>query len=67
MVERNLAVNDVVLIVDMNSPRCRWPLGRMQEVFQDRQGFVRSAMVRTATSVLKRPITKLILVLETEQ
>ena len=65
-VERNLAVNDVVLIIDMSSPRCKWPLGRVKEVFPDRKGFVRSAMVQTATSVLKRPISKLVLVLETE-
>ena len=65
-VGRNLAVGDVVLVADMNMPRCRWPLGRVLEVFPDRKGFVRSVMVKTTASVFKRPISKLVLVLETE-
>ena len=64
--ERNLAVGDVVLVADMNSPRCQWPLGRVTEVFPDQKGFVRSVMVRTAMSLLKRPISKPVLLLETE-
>ena len=64
--ERNLKVGDVVLIADVTTPRCRWPLGRVTEVFPDRKGFVRSVLVRTTTSVLKRPISKLVLVLESE-
>ncbi|XP_043206518.1 uncharacterized protein LOC122393826 isoform X1 [Amphibalanus amphitrite] len=65
-VQRNLQVDDVVLVADMNSPRCHWPLGRVTEVFPDRKGFVRSVIVRTTTSTLKRPISKLVLVLESE-
>ena len=61
-VMRNLKVGDVVLIVDVSVPRAQWPLGRVIEVFPDDKGFVRSAEVRTARSVLKRPITKLVLV-----
>ncbi|XP_043222648.1 uncharacterized protein LOC122381925 [Amphibalanus amphitrite] len=57
---KNLSVGDVVLVVDVNSPRCRWPLGRVLEVFPDGEGLVRSAMVKTASSVLKRPISKLV-------
>ena len=64
--ERNLAVNDVVLVMDTSTPRSRWPLGRIKETFPDRKGFVRSAMVQTETSVLKRPISKLVLILEAE-
>ena len=65
-IKRNISVGDVVLVADMNSPRCRWPLGRVTETFPDKKGFVRSVMVKTAVSVLKRPISKLVLVLETE-
>ena len=64
--QRNLQVDDVVLVADMNTPRCHWPLGRVIEVFADKKGFVRAVMVRTAASVLKRPISKLVLVLESE-
>ena len=65
-VKRNIEIGDVVLISDYNTPRCQWPLGRVTEVFSDRQGFVRSASVKTKASILKRPISKLALVLESE-
>ena len=63
-VERNPSVGDLVLIVDLGLPRLQWPLGRVTEVFPDAKGQVRTVLVRTTRSVLKRPITKLVLVLE---
>jgi hypothetical protein len=65
-VKRNLQVGDVVLVVDENSPRNSWLLGRVQEVMPDRNGLVRQVRVKTKTSVLTRPIDKLCLVLESE-
>ena len=64
--KRNLRSGDVVLIMDLSLPRAQWPLGRIVEVFPDRRGFVRSVQVRTGRSVLKRPISKLVLVQESE-
>ena len=58
---RNLAENDIVLIVDDNLPRNVWSLGRIIKTYPDAQGLVRSVSVQTKTSVYKRPITKLIL------
>ena len=63
-VKRNLSVGDLVLIVDLNLPRPQWPLGRVTEVFPDAQGQVRTVTVKTARSVFKRPISKLVLVQE---
>lgn len=52
-----LKIGDIVLIGDANMPRQRWKLGRIEELFQGRDGKVRSCAVRTSTrTVLKRPI-----------
>ncbi|XP_045023763.1 uncharacterized protein LOC123468196 [Daphnia magna] len=43
---RNLAVNDLVLVVTPNSPRGSWPIGRVFNVHQGPDGVVRSADVK---------------------
>lgn len=63
-IRRNLQIDDLVLVVDQNLPRGRWLLGRVQEVFPGRDGKVRSAQVKTKSSSLTRPITKLCLLEE---
>ena len=48
-------------------PRNQWPMGRIIDVFPDNVGTVRTVKLKTADgSVLVRPITKLILLLESE-
>ena len=42
-------------------------MGRIFEVHPDKRGHVRSVKVKTATSTLIRPITKLCLLLEQEE
>ena len=60
--KRNFAVGDVVLIVDDRCPRSTWPLGRIIEIHTNLQdGCVRSAKVKTASTTLLRPITRLVL------
>ena len=50
---QNIAVDDVVLVVDEKTPRGSWPLGRVLEVYANRKdGFVRSLKVNTSTTVL---------------
>ena len=56
--KKNFTVGDTV-IVDEPTPRNVWPIGRITEVFPDRDGFV--CHVRVKTSTLERPITKLCL------
>ena len=59
---RNFAVGYVVLVLDENLPRCSWPIGRVLEVFQSQtDGLVRSVRLKTKTSVLMRPIDKIVL------
>ena len=43
---RNLAVNDLVLVVTPNSPRGTWPVGRVTSVTTGPDGVVRSADVK---------------------
>ena len=57
----NLAVGDLVLLVDEKTPRNLWPLARVTEVKQGKDGLVRTVKVKTKTSELLRPITKIVL------
>ena len=69
VVRRNVAVDDVVLLVDKDMPRNRWTKGRVVEVFPGEDGLVRHVGVRTCRSeaILKRPITKLVVLLKAEE
>ncbi|KAK3733613.1 hypothetical protein QZH41_005190 [Actinostola sp. cb2023] len=59
---RNFQVNDIVLVLDENSPCCSWPLGRILEVYTNRRdGLVRSVKLKTRTTILVRPIDKIVL------
>jgi len=57
--ERNLQIGDVVLVADDNLPRCNWPLGRIVKTLLEADGLVRTVEVKTANSVMSRPIHKL--------
>jgi hypothetical protein len=57
----NVKVGDIVLLVDYNTPRNSWSLGRVTETFPGEDGLVRSARIVTRSSTLVRPIHKLCL------
>ena len=57
----NLKAGDMVLIKDDNIPVMKWPLGRIIEVSNGRDGFVRVAEIKTAKGVIKRLIHHLVL------
>jgi hypothetical protein len=59
--QRNIRVDDVVLLVDESSPRNVWPIGRILQVIPDAQGLVRRVTVKTSRGVFERPIHKLCL------
>ena len=69
---RNFCVGDVVLLKeDSFSPRNRWPTARVIQVFPNEDGLVRSVNLMVARpngkkSTLKRPIAKVVLLLEAE-
>ena len=58
---RNFTVGDLVLVADEKTPRGRWPMGLIEEVFPDSNGHVRSVKVKTATSTYRRNIRRLCL------
>ena len=57
----NLSVGDLVLITDTNTPRNLWPLALVFDATPGRDKLVRSVRLRTRTTELVRPITKVIL------
>ena len=57
----NLKPNALVLLVDDNSPRGRWNLGRVLETYAGPDGLVRVVKVKTKDAVYMRPIQKLCL------
>ena len=59
--QRNVAVNDVVLVMDNNAPRSN-SLARVIEVYTNRRdGLVRSVKLKTKTNELVRPVDKIVL------
>lgn len=57
---QNLKLNDVVIIIDENSPPVKWPLGRVVVIHPSSDGLIRSVTIRTQAGLLKRPIQKLV-------
>ena len=64
--KRNIKIDDGVLIKDENKPRNDWSMGVIVNVEPDSKGLVRSAVVRTKTTELRRPVHKLVLLLAVE-
>lgn len=58
---KNMEVGQMVLIKDDNLPPANWRLGRIFEVYPGQDQVVRVAAVKTATSLVKRPVNKLCL------
>ncbi|KAL4005475.1 hypothetical protein ACER0C_005188 [Sarotherodon galilaeus] len=63
-VSRNFVPGDIVLLVDETAPRNSWLIGRVTQAMPDEHGLVRRVRVKTKTSELDRPITKVCLLLE---
>ena len=55
----NLRLGDVVLVCDETRPRGQWSMGRVIDTFPDKNNVIRQALIKTATSELRRPISKL--------
>ena len=55
----DVKVDDVVLVIEPNTPRGKWHLGRITEVFPGDDGHVRVVEVKTQGVVYRRPITKI--------
>ena len=64
--KRNLTEGDIVILREENVRRNVWPLGIVIKTEPDQQGFVRSVIVKTQESSLRRPVNKLVLLLPKE-
>ena len=58
-VERDIQVDEVVLVMSPKTPQGHWTLGRIVEIYPDKDGHVRVAKVQVGREELLRPITKL--------
>ena len=65
--QRNLVEGDIVMLRDENAPCNVWPLALVERAEPDSQGLVRSVVVKTQGATLRRPISKLILILPKEE
>ena len=53
---RNVDAEDLVLVVDDSTPRCSWPLGRVLEIYPNKDdGLVRVAQVKTKWELFLGP------------
>uniref|UniRef100_A0A2A4IU87 Integrase catalytic domain-containing protein n=1 Tax=Heliothis virescens TaxID=7102 RepID=A0A2A4IU87_HELVI len=59
-----LRVGDIVLIVDSSLPRCTWPRGKVAAVYPGPDGRTRIVDVATRGGVLRRPATRLVVLVE---
>ena len=59
----NMQVGDIVLILGETTFTNHWPMAKVVEVHPDRDGLVRVVTLKTSTSILKRPVAKLSLLL----
>lgn len=58
-----LKVGDLVVVVDPSSPRNVWPKGVIQKVYPGADGRVRVLDIKTKTGVMKRPASRVALLL----
>ena len=56
----NLKVGDLLLVMNENVPRGRWPLGKVDDIYVGRDGLVRSVRLSAQPSQLVRPISKIV-------
>jgi hypothetical protein len=57
--QRNVEVNDVVMMVDSNAVKGNWTIGRITEVHPGKDGKIRNVTVKTPNGTYGRPITKI--------
>lgn len=57
--KRDVAVNDIVLVIDPDTPRARWPIAKVTAVYPGTDGHVRAVDVLMSGKIYRRPITRL--------
>ena len=64
---RNLRVNDIVIIREDSTIPTKWPLAKVVKVHPGKDNLVRVATVKTSSGVRTRPVTKLAVLLPSEE
>ena len=54
-----MKVDEIILVISADVPRGQWPLGRVVEVVERDDGFVRAVKVQVSGSVVTRTIKKI--------
>ena len=57
--QKDVQVNDVVLVIDPDTPRGQWPLGRVLEVYPGKDNHARAVKVQVGRKELIRPVVKI--------
>uniref|UniRef100_A0ABD2XDY7 Integrase catalytic domain-containing protein n=1 Tax=Trichogramma kaykai TaxID=54128 RepID=A0ABD2XDY7_9HYME len=65
--KQNISVGDVVLIKDEVTPCARWPMARVSQLHPGRDGLVRVVTVTTAKGSYKRPVVKIVKLIDHEE
>ena len=67
-VRRNMQVDDIVLLIEDDVTRSKWPMGRVTKVHPSDDELVRKVDMKVAGSKtpLTRPVTKLVLLIESD-
>ena len=58
-VQEDMKKGDIVLVIEPNTPRGNWSLGRVVAVYPGADGHVRTVQLRMRGTTLVRPISKL--------
>ena len=64
---RSIQSGDLVIVREDSPFPTKWPLGRVCQVYEGKDGLVRVAMIKTASGTYKRPVTKLALILPVDE
>jgi len=59
--QNSVKVGDIVLLLEENTPRYLWPMARVEEVKVGRDNLVRTVKVKTKSTTLIRPISKVVM------
>ena len=57
--KEDLKLGDVVLVLTPDTPRGKWPLGRIIRTFPGPDGHIRTVDVQVGKTVMRRPVVKL--------
>ena len=63
---RNVKIGDVLLVMEKDTPRSHWPMGKVVDVHPGTDGVVRDIDVKIRGKVYRRPV-KLMIPLEVDE